>query len=239
MLRRICPADAILTATVFRNWIGGRMRRRAEVAPPSATALIVWEPKLQLWTRAAAQSFALYRGANMALSEPPYDTTEARDLAHRSLREAALMTVVRLSALFDTDPTTISFQGVNRALKSGDIREDLARIYSADSPTHLANKAAKECFMFQNQFIQSYSSVNWEAYARLQHFRNREIAHLTPEETTKYIKYGELDEFAYLAFSLQNSTSLLTAGFNTDLRQEADDDAECYKAVWLKAFGTE
>ena len=173
----------------------------------------------------------------MALSEPPYDNTEIRDLAHRSRMESALMTVTRLSALFDSDGTAISFQGVNRGLKSSAVRDELARLYSADRSSHLAQVSVSDCLEYQDKFLQNYGSIDWAAYARLQDFRNREIAHLTPEDTLKRITHGEMAEFAHLAFSLQDATTLLICGQNTDLRQEADEDAEHYKAVWLKAFG--
>lgn len=205
---------------------------------PSAEQLIAYEPQLRLWTQFAAQSFSLFRGANLALNVEPFDTTEARDLAHRFRLEAALMTVTRLSALYDADPTSLSFQTVNRGLKSGKTCDDLVRIYANDAPSPPTTKLGQECLRFQKDFREAYSHIDWKAHGRLQSFRNGHIAHIPPEETSRRITYGELEAFANLAFRLQDAVTLMTSGLNTSTREDAYLSADEYRDVWVKAFAT-
>ena len=50
------------------------------------------------------------------------------------------------------------------------------------------------------RFLQTYRSVDWEdLHGRLVHFRNRGVAHLTPQKIEKRVTYAELKTLAVAA----------------------------------------
>ena len=97
----------------------------------------------------------------------------------------------RLSLLLDRDPKLVSFQTLYTKLQSETVVTLLLKRlddneFSISRTAELA-KDSVQCF------LQTYRSIDWRGlHGRLVHFRNRGVAHLTPQKIEKRVSYAEL-----------------------------------------------
>ena len=94
-------------------------------------------------------------------------------------------------SLLDRDPRLVSFQTLYNKLQSEVVVALLLKKldedeFSTSRTAELANDAVQ-------LFLRTYRSIDWQdLHGRLVHFRNRGVAHLTPQKIEKRVTYAEL-----------------------------------------------
>jgi hypothetical protein len=147
-------------------------------------------PRLMKVAAATAISFALWDGVNRALLETDTNT-DRREIASGYRGDCAFTAVSRLSLLLDRDPKLVSFQTLYAKLRSEAVVTLLLKRldeneFSTSRTAELANDAVQ-------LFLRTYRSIDWrDLHGRLVHFRNRGVAHLTPQKIEKRVTYAEL-----------------------------------------------
>jgi hypothetical protein len=152
-------------------------------------------PRLMKVAGATAISFALWDGVNRALLESDHNT-DRREIAAGYRGDCAFTAVSRLFLLLDRDPKLVSFQTVYTKLQSEAVVDVLLKGLDEDqfSPSWDRAELAKDAIQ---RFLQTYRSIDWQdLHGRLVHFRNRGVAHLTPQKIEKRVTYAELKTLA-------------------------------------------
>jgi hypothetical protein len=155
-------------------------------------------PRLVKVAGEAAISWALWDGANRAILEESGLAIIGREIAAGYRNNCALLLAARLALLLDSDERMISFQTVYRHLKRPNVTEALIRRICAETrlPTSVA-RTANNIRESVARFFESYQALDWnDLHGRLTHFRNRGVAHLTPQEVEKRVTYDELRKLA-------------------------------------------
>ena len=149
-------------------------------------------PRLIKVAAATAISFALWEGVNRALLESE-NNTDRREIAAGYRSDCAFTAVSRLFLLLDRNPSQVSFQTIYTKLQSEAVVATLLERldeFSTSSAVDLANDAVQ-------RFLKTYRSIDWQdLHGRLVHFRNRGVAHLTPQKIEKRVAYAELGRLA-------------------------------------------
>jgi hypothetical protein len=183
-----------------------RGRRKSEkLSEPEAAAQDVEKqaPRLIKVAARTTISFGLLDGANRALLDGLSE--DARQVALGYRGDALLMTVVRLVLLLDNDPKVVSFQSMYRHLRRPEVLDALVQRGCSESTLAeiLSDRVERDIRDSVGRFLAAYRAIDWsDVHGRLQHFRNRGVAHLAPEEIEKRVTYGEIE-------SLVRSISLL------------------------------
>jgi hypothetical protein len=147
-------------------------------------------PRLMTVAAATAISFALWDGVNRALLESD-NNTDRREIASGYRGDCAFTAVTRLALLLDRDPKLVSFQTLYTKLQTDAVVTSLLKRldedeFSTSSATERANDAVQ-------RFLRTYRAIDWQdLHGRLVHFRNRGVAHLTPQKIEKRVTYAEL-----------------------------------------------
>jgi hypothetical protein len=148
-------------------------------------------PRLMNVAAATAISFALWDGVNRALLES-VSNTDRREIASGYRGDCAFTAVSRLFLLLDSNPKLVSFQTLYTKLQSEIVVDSLLERLDEDEfsaitgAAELANDAVQ-------RFLRTYRSMDWQdLHGRLIHFRNRGVAHLTPQKIEKRVTYAEL-----------------------------------------------
>ena len=146
---------------------------------------------------------------------------------------------MRLALLLDRDPTVVSFQHIYRCLKRPDVVDLL--VYRACHASELAEaldgRIADEVRASTRRFLETYIAIDWhDLHGRLQHFRNRGLVHLTPEQIEKRVSYAEIKNLVHSVTVL--AECLMPFGPNdVPVRlDEIDDWSDHAKLVWDAAF---
>jgi hypothetical protein len=147
-------------------------------------------PRLMKVAGATAISFALWDGVNRALLETNTNT-DRREIASGYRGDCAFTAVSRLSLLLDRDQKVVSFQTLYAKLRSETVVTLLLKRLDEDEfSTSRTAELAKDAVQL---FLQTYRSIDWrDLHGRLVHFRNRGVAHLTPQKIEKRVTYAEL-----------------------------------------------
>jgi hypothetical protein len=207
-------------------------RRESKLPQPEAAAEDVENSAPRLIKVAAHTSiaFGLFDGANRARREFEDLSEDASHVAFAGYRSDALpMTVVRIASLLDSDPKVISFQRMYRHLKRPEVVDALVR--RACSRSWLAEESNIRDAV--ERFLTAYRGIDWrDLHGRLQQFRNRGVAHLTPEEIDKRVTYAEIGS---LVHSISLLAEFLTPFCPNGVAVRADEIAEWSdraKSVW-------
>jgi hypothetical protein len=157
-------------------------------------------PRLNKVVAATAISFALWDGANRALlqfTEP----TDGHEIASGYRGDCALIVVSRLALLLGADPKLISFQSMYARLKCDATVSVLTERLKAEA---LIPKAVVDNAEYSiRRFLEICRSLDWQdLHGRLIHFRNRGVAHLTPEKISKRVSYAELKSLVIAAIKM-------------------------------------
>jgi hypothetical protein len=139
-------------------------------------------PRLVTVAAVTAISFALFDGANRALLDLKNADKNTREIALGYRGDAISMTAVRLALLLDADPKLVSFQNVYRRLERPEVVDALVRRARDKSPwaEALEDRVEENIRASVASFLSIYRAIDWrDLHGRLQHFRNRGLAHLT------------------------------------------------------------
>ena len=151
-------------------------------------------PRLMNVASATAISFALWHGVNRALLENDNET-DRREIASGYSGDCAFTAVTRLCLLLDRNPNHVSFQTLYARLLSDAVVTLLLTKFDEDSFWTLSDTEHVQHSV--QRFLQTYRSLDWQdLHGRLVHFRNRGIAHLTPQKIEKRVTYAELESLA-------------------------------------------
>jgi hypothetical protein len=155
--------------------------------------------------------------------------------------DAVSLTVVRLALLLDRDPRVISFQHIYSALKRADVADLLVHRMCHASPLAeaLDDRIADEVRASTRRFLQVYTAIDWhDLHGRLQHFRNRGLVHLTPEQIEKRVSYAEIRSLVHSVALLAECLLPLDPNGVAVRVNEIDDWSNHAKLVWETAFRT-
>lgn len=178
---------------------------------------------------ATAISFALWDGVNRALLETDTNT-DRREIASGYRGDCAFTAVSRLFLLLDRDPKLVSFQTLYQKLQSDAVVD--AVVGTLDEGDFSTCKRAELVKDAIKRFQEAYRSLDWEdLHGRLVHFRNRGVAHLTPQKIEKRVTYAELKTLAMAVATMGECMEPLAGGvpLRVDEIKEWSDRAF---AVW-------
>lgn len=196
--------------------------RKLTQAAASADIIQKSDEPLRRWTIYASQAWGLWEATNDALHNPDGNET-IRHLIGRIRDECALMAVVRVSALFDRDENNVSFQNVHRLMKFEDVREELTFRYIQAEPSSLHGKYRSEIIGFMDGFYEAYAKIDWKAHGRLVKMRNIGIAHISFQDASPDLTYGDVRDLIGIAWDLQRCLSLIADGLNTWVQTDTMD----------------
>jgi len=200
-------------------------------------------PRLIKVAGATAISFALFDGANRALclanQQDVHDDAWQTALGYRG--DAVSLTVVRLALLLDRDTRVISFQHIYSCLKRVDVADLLVHRMCHASPLAeaLDDRIADEVRTSTRRFLEIYTAIDWhDLHGRLQHFRNRGLVHLTPEQIEKRVSYAEIRSLVHSVMVLAECLLPFDPNGVAVRLDEIDDWSNHAKLVWEVAFRT-
>lgn len=208
-----------------------------EESSTTMMAIIAAEPRLLKWTKQAAHSYALFAGANDALRDNLDPRADASQLAALYREDAALMTAVRVFALFDRS-ADVSFQTVKCGLSERNVCDLLIENYVGQN-THIWKPLAKECVDAIERYRTAYSRINISALRRLHHFRNLGLAHISWADASKLITFDELRQFVFLAAELAEHLTLACRALNDRVLDQIDGLADRQRVRWVAAIQRE
>jgi hypothetical protein len=163
---------------------------------PGAAANFVQKaaPRLVKVASITAISYALVDGAKRALRDAQNIDYDVRQTANGYHDAASLITVVRLVLLLDSNETVVSFQRVYHYLKHPEVVDQLVhRVCTKSQLAELfADRVEQDVRVSIKKFLKTYAAIDWGAYGRLKHFRNRGVAHLTSQEIKKRVTFAEI-----------------------------------------------
>jgi hypothetical protein len=196
-------------------------------------------PRLVTVAAATAISFGLFDGVNRVLLnlQDIHDSPHQIMVGYRG--DASSITVIRLAALLDGNPRMVSFQSVYRCLKRPEVVDILVRRACDTSPLTeaLADHVEENIRDSVERFLATYRGIAWhDLHGRLQHFRNRGLAHLTPEEIEKRVSFGEIRD---LVRSVTILGECLVPFYRDGVPLRLDEIAdwsEMAKSVWEAAL---
>jgi hypothetical protein len=152
-------------------------------------------------------SFGLADGLNEAIKASSGERNDWHQAASGFQDGTLLMAALRATLLLDRDETKVSFQAVHRRLKSkavqAALKQALAERHGLDEffpPTR--DELIADLF-------KTYAEIEWEVHARLVHFRNFGIAHLTVDKMSKSITFDELRKFVSIISRLTTTVQQL------------------------------
>jgi hypothetical protein len=218
--------------------------RESCIGPEAAADYVQTEaPRLIKVAGVTAISFGLWDGANRALSlanqEDVHDDAWQTALGYRG--DTISLTVVRLALLLDRDPTVVSFQRIYNYLKRPDVVDLL--VYRACHASELAealdDRVADDVRASTKRFLETYTAIDWHnLHGRLQHFRNRGLVHLTPEQIEKRVSYAEIRSLVHSVTVLAECLLPFDPNGVSVRLDEIDDWSNHAKLVWEAAFRT-
>jgi hypothetical protein len=147
--------------------------------------------------------------------------------------DTILMAALRLHLLLDRDGSKVSFQAVHHRLKQRAVQKGLLQALARRYGSKILPPSRADLI---REFCVTYDRIDWEVHGRLQHFRNRGIAHLTPERLARSVTIAEIGSLleiaSSLAMTLQHLCQTETA-FHADMQ---DNYSEIAKEVATKAL---
>ena len=179
-------------------------------ATDAADELARHSPKLREFTTQAAVALGAWMGANDAIQECRRRGISLDPVVGIYSSESALMAVLRVYALFDRDPSKVSYQRVHAYLKRDDVKEELCRRAAANL---VPSERVGELI---HLFRETYGLMKWEVHGRLMHLRNVGLAHLTEQDVRRGITFDELERLVTLACHLCKDLDMISAGLNTE-----------------------
>jgi hypothetical protein len=200
---------------------------------PDVEFILEHAPRLMTVAAAAAISFALWDGVNRALVETDDDgDTDRRDIAAGYRGDCAFNLVTRLFLLLDRNPKQVSFQTLYTRLKSEAVvsllleRLDEAELWTSD----LANETIQ-------RFLRTYRSIDWEdLHGRLIHFRNRGVAHLTPQKIEQRVTYTELKTLTLAVATMGECMEPFAKDRALLQEDEINERSDLAFAIWKSAL---
>jgi hypothetical protein len=229
----------------YGRWTAGAGKGAAMTSEAKAAAdyVLTEAPRLIRVAGATAISFALYDGANRALrvanQEDVHDDAWQTALGYRG--DTISLTVVRLALLLDRDPTVVSFQHIHNCLKRPDVVDLL--VYRACHASPLAevldDRISDDIRASTRKFLETYKAIDWhDLHGRLQHFRNRGLVHLTPEQIEKRVSYAAIRSLVQSVTVLAECLMPFDPNHVAVRLDEIDDWSNHAKSVWEAAFRT-
>jgi hypothetical protein len=147
-----------------------------------------------LWVLDTLQKRAQARRRRLTTVAARFGTdnnTDCREIASGYRGDCAFTAVSRLSLLLDRDPKLVSFQTLYTKLQSETVVTLLLK--RLDDNEFSISRTAELAKDSVQRFLQTYRSIDWQdLHGRLVHFRNRGVAHLTPQKIEKRVTYAEL-----------------------------------------------
>jgi hypothetical protein len=138
--------------------------------------------------------------------------------------------VSRLSLLLDRDPKLVSFQTLYTKLQSETVVTLLLK--RLDDNEFSISRTAELAKDPSNAFCKP-TSIDWRGlHGRLVHFRNRGVAHLTPQKIEKRVSYAELKTLS-LAVAIMGECMVPFAKDDVPVREdEIKEWSDRAFAVW-------
>ena len=196
-------------------------------------------PRLVKVAAVTVISFALFDGANRALLDLQDASENARQIASGYRGDTISMTTIRLALLLDSDPKMTSFQNVYRRLERPEVVDVLVRRARDTSPwaEALADRVEEDIRASVLRFLDTYRAIDWhDLHGRLQHFRNRGLAHLTPAQIERRVTFAEIRSLVRSVATLGECLTSFYPG-GVPLRvDEIADWSDRAKSVWEAAF---
>jgi hypothetical protein len=172
-------------------------------------------------------SFGLADGLNERLLATPVGS---RDGLHQAVagfqRDTLLMAVLRAAILLDGNNRVVSFQAVYHRMKKPSVQAGLLQVLEDRHGPDVFPPSRADLI---EEFRQTYSKIDWDAYSRLKHLRNLGIAHLTPEKMLKSVTLGELRTLVAIISRLATTLRDLCQSqlaFHADMLEEYRDLAK-------------
>jgi hypothetical protein len=104
-------------------------------------------------------------------------------------RDGLLMAALRAAILLDPHERVLSFAGINHRLERPEVRASLLQaLEDRHGPDDIPPSRAE----LIDEFHETFKEIDQDTYKRLRQFRNRGIAHLTPEKMLKSVTLSEL-----------------------------------------------
>lgn len=135
-------------------------------------------------------------------------------------RDGLLMAALRAAILLDPHERVLSFAGVNRRLEKPVVQ---AALLQTLEDRHGSDDIPPSRAELVDEFRETFRTIDLDAYQRLRRFRNRGIAHLTPEKMLESVTLGELRALVAIISSLATTLQHLCqvqSAFRSDMLDE-------------------
>jgi hypothetical protein len=201
--------------------------------------VFVAAPRLLNIAAHTAISFGLWDGANRALSDVTNIDDDIRQCAAGYRGDSASMTVMRLAQLLDRDP--VSFQSVYRCLQRSEVVESLIRHRSSETllAEVMADRLDENIRHSVARFLDTYRAIDWAGlHGRLKDFRNRGLAHLTPDGIKQRITFSELRKLVHSVVILRECLMPFAPDAAPFHEDEIEDWSKRAAAMWNASFRT-
>lgn len=150
-------------------------------------------PRLVSIATLATVSFGLADGANEAMKQAFGDKRYPDHWVQAAIgfQDGTLMMAVVRVCILDSDPKTVSFQGVYRRLARPEVQRALIEQIYGEQEQFQSQFGSSPTQMVED-FLSMYREIDWSVHSRLIHFRNFGVAHLLERKNWKSITYDEM-----------------------------------------------
>ena len=165
---------------------------------------------------------------NAAIGREMRPATSVTDLIGQLQEQTAFLSIVLCCSLLERHEESRTFQQVYKLVKTPGIDKELMRLNELSCPTDSIKR-----------FLHFYGNIEWAAFGRLQHFRNRGIAHLADKPASRSVTYQELENMVFLLCNLSRETCMMVRGLNhnphDDYSASWDDAADFWRNALMQA----
>jgi hypothetical protein len=209
---------------------------KSERPIPSIEDVAKMAPELNMWSEMAARAFGLYAGINDAIKKARDKDGSVAHHASEIRQQMILMSLIRSFAVMDRG-SDVSFQSVKRFLEAPNALQQIAKSY-ADS--ELGGATPKSFSTFElaiDAFLATYRSLDFEAFKKIQSFRNTGIAHISwPDAEKAKVTYVDVERLVRGCCEMAGQLTLMLSGKNDWPWEHFDDSYDTSYSFWLSAI---
>ncbi|TPK80031.1 hypothetical protein FJ936_29675 [Mesorhizobium sp. B2-4-13] len=193
-------------------------------------------PELNAWAEMAARAFGLYEGINEAIKMARDKDGPVAHYASEVRQQMILMALIR-SFRLDDRGSKVSLQSAYQFLRVPDSLQLTARLYAESEPKSTLCGAMPICQSGITKFLETYRSVDFAGFQKIQSFRNSGIAHVSwPDAEKAKVTFSDVEKLVLGCCEMAGQLTLITSARNDWPIEHLEETRSTSYKFWLAAI---